>query len=93
MEKKKSITNEKKMAALVSILPVMMDYMEDIKEIYPKVYSKRVKMFGNDFIKEVERNSDNLYRQIAGEDDKELMAFYQQINDLGVAFNDWLRNL
>ena len=67
--------------------------MEDIKEIYPKVYSKRVKMFGNDVIKEVERNSDNLYRQIAGEDDKELMAFYQQINDLGVTFNDWLRNL
>ena len=93
MEKKKSITNEKKMAALVGILPVMMDYMEDIKEIYPKVYNKRIKMLGNDFIKEVERNGDNLYKKIAGEDDKELMEFYQQINDLGVAFNLWLRNL
>jgi len=57
------------------------------------VYNKRIKMLGNDFIKEVERNGDNLYKKIAGEDDKELMEFYQQINDLGVAFNHWLRNL
>jgi hypothetical protein len=81
------------MAALVGILPIMMDYMEDIKNVYPNVYNKRIKKAGNEFIAEVNLHSDRLFRKVAGEDDKEVMAFYHQISDFGTAFNQWLTKL
>lgn len=84
------ISNEKKMAALISLLPVMMDFMEDIQEAYPKVYNKGVKKAGNDFIKEVERMADQLYRKMDGENDQELREFYNDIQNMALAFRQWL---
>ena len=81
------------MAALVSILPIMMDYMEDIKDVYPNVYNKRIKKSGNEFISEINLQSDRLYRKIAGENDKELMEFYHQVSHLGTMFHQWLAKL
>ena len=78
---------------MVGILPVMMDFMEDIKDVYPNVYRKAVKKAGNDFITEVERMSDVLYKQIDNESDKDLKDFYFEVSNFGNAFRNWLKDL
>lgn len=93
MTKKKSMTKEKQLAALVAILPVMMDFMEDIKDEYPSVYKRSVKKAGNDFANEVLKMSDGLYKKMDMEDDQELREFYDQVNTLGVVFYQWLKEL
>jgi len=92
MEKKKFITNEKKLASLVSILPVLMDFMEDVKIVYPKIYVRQIKKAGNNFIKEVLKNSDQLYQKMDIENDKELKEFLYQLENMGLAFRNWLKD-
>jgi hypothetical protein len=87
------MTKEKQLAALVGILPVMMDFMEDIKDEYPSVYKRSVKKAGNDFVTEVTKLSDGLYKKMDMEDDQELREFYDQVNTLGVVFYQWLKDL
>ena len=92
MEKKKFITNEKKLASVVSILPVLMDFMEDIKDVYPKLYVKQIKKAGNDFSEEVLKQGDSLYKKMDIENDKELKAFLYQLENMGLAFRNWLKD-
>jgi hypothetical protein len=87
------MTKEKQLAALVGILPVMMDFMEDVRDTYPNVYNKSVKKAGNDFVTEVTKLSDGLYKKMDMEDDQELREFYDQVNTLGVVFYQWLKDL
>lgn len=77
---------------MVSILPVLMDFMEDIKEVYPKLYNKSIKKAGNDFINEVLKQSDQLYKKIDIEEDEELNAFLYQLENMGLAFRNWLKD-
>ena len=93
MKKNKSITGEKKLASLVGILPVMMDFMEDLQTQYPAVYSREIKKAGNDFIKAVEKNSDMLYKRMKGENDKNVEEFYHEIISMGNMFREWLKEL
>jgi len=81
------------MVSLVSILPVLMDFMEDIREVYPNVYNKQIKKSGNNFITEVLKKSDQLYKKIELEDDEELKQFYFQVDNFGIAFRNWLKDL
>lgn len=81
------------MVSLVGILPVLMDFMEDIKDVYPRVYSKKIKKSGNDFISEVLKHSDQLYKKMEMEDDEELRQFYFQIDNFGIVFRNWLKEL
>lgn len=81
------------MVSLVGILPVLMDFMEDIKDVYPRVYSKQIKKAGNEFIAEVEKLSDNLYKKMELEDNKELKEFYFQVDSFGTTFRNWLKEL
>lgn len=81
------------MAALVAILPQMMDFMDDIREIYPNVYSEGVKKSGDEFITEVEKLSGDLYKKMELEDDQELKEFYDQVNNFGIVFYNWLKEL
>lgn len=92
MEKEKFISNEKKLASLVSILPVLMDFMEDIKEVYPKLYNKSIKKAGNDFINELLKQTDQLYEKMDIENDKELREFLYQLENMGLAFRNWLKD-
>ena len=92
MEKGKFISNEKKLASLVSILPVLMDFMEDIKEVYPKLYNKSIKKAGNDFINELLKQSDQLYAKMDIENDKDLREFLYQLENMGLAFRNWLKD-
>lgn len=70
-----------------------MDFMEDIKDAYPNVYSKQIKKSGNDFITEVLKQSDKLYKKIDLENDEELKQFYFQIDNFGISFRNWLKDL
>jgi hypothetical protein len=67
--------------------------MEDIKDVYPNVYRKSIKKAGNDFITEVEKMGDNLYKQIDGEPDKDLKDFYYEVSHFGNTFRNWLKDL
>ena len=93
MTKKKSITNEKKLACLVAILPVMMDFMEDIKDEYPHIYKRQVKKAGNDFIAEVDKMGYSLNKRIVNESDDDLMEFYTELVNMGIIFREWLAEL
>lgn len=69
-----------------------MDFMEDIKDVYPKIYNKSIKKAGNDFVEEVLKQSDNLYKKMDLEDDEELKAFLYQLENMGLAFRNWLKS-
>lgn len=87
------ISNEKKLAALIGVLPVMMDFMEDIKDNYPKVYDKRIKKSGNDFIEAVEKSINQLYKKMDHENDKDVHEFYYELVNMGNYFRQWLEDL
>ena len=92
-DEKKSITSEKKLAALVGILPVMMDFMEDIRDTYPQLYKRLIKKSGNEFIAEVEKLGNTIYSKIEQENDKEVEDFYQEVVHMGNTFRSWLTEL
>lgn len=82
------ISNERKMAALLGVLPVLMDYMEDIREDYPRIYSKGVKKAGNDFIDEVEKLSKAVFGPVKDLDRS--IEFFDEVQNISTAFNQWL---
>ena len=67
--------------------------MDDIKEAYPKLYNKSIKKAGNDFINELLKQSDQLYAKMDIENDKELREFFYQLENMGLAFRNWLKDL
>ena len=87
------ISNEKKLAAVIGVLPVMMDFMEDIRDNYPHVYDKRIKKSGNDFINEVYKMGDTLYKKMESEEDEELREFYNSVIEMGTVFRNWIAEL
>jgi hypothetical protein len=66
--------------------------MEDVKVLYPKIYVRQIKKAGNDFIKEVLKNSDQLYDKMDIENDEELKEFLYQLENMGLAFRNWLKD-
>ena len=87
------ISNEKKLAAVICILPVMMDFMEDIRDEYPHVYDKRIKKSGNDFIDAVEKSISHLYKKMDHEQEKDVHEFYYELVNMGNYFRQWLEDL
>ena len=69
-----------------------MDFMEDVKEVYPKLYNKVIKKAGNDFVEQVLKQSDQLYKKMDIEDDDELKEFYFQLDNMGLAFRNCLKD-
>ena len=70
-----------------------MDYMEDVRDEYPNVYRKTIKKSGNEFISEVNKMGDILYKKMSDENDKELLEFYHEVTNFGTIFTNWLREL
>ena len=66
--------------------------MEDIKVVYPNIYVRQIKKAGNDFIKEVLKNSDQIYKKMEIENDEEHRAFLYQLENMGLAFRNWLKD-
>jgi archaellum component FlaC len=87
------ISNEKKLAAVIGVLPVMMDFMEDIRDQYPNVYDKRIKKSGNDFIEAVEKSINHLYKKMDHEYEKDVHEFYYELVNMGNHFRQWLESL
>jgi predicted AAA+ superfamily ATPase len=73
------MTNEQKLLAVVALLPVMADLMEDVK-----IYNQS-KKYGNLFINEVRKVDNTIIK------DAELEAQSQQVN-IQRAFVQWLKN-
>jgi hypothetical protein len=65
--------------------------MEDVKDVYPKLYVKQIKKSGNDFITEILKQSDQLYDKMDIENDEELKEFLYQLENMGLAFRNWLK--
>jgi hypothetical protein len=65
--------------------------MEDIKDVYPKLYVKQIKKAGNNFSEEVLKQTDQLYKKMEIEDNDELKEFYFQLDNMGLAFRNWLK--
>jgi hypothetical protein len=78
---------------LVGILPVLMDYMEDIKDDFPQLYRKQIKKAGNDFVSEVYKLGDTIYAKIDEENDQEVREFYNEVINMGRIFNNWMSEL
>jgi len=78
---------------LVAILPVMMDFMEDVRDEYPHLYNRQVKKSGNDFITEVDKMGYSLNKRVINESDEDLMEFYTQVVNMGTIFRQWLSDL
>jgi len=78
---------------LVGILPVLMDFMEDVKHDYPNLYKRGIKKSGNDFIDEVSRMTDSVYSKVASENDEDVIDFYTEVVNMGNVFNEWLADL
>jgi hypothetical protein len=72
------MTNEQKLLAVVALLPVMADLMEDVK-----IYNQS-KKYGNAFIDEVRKVDNTIIK------DAELEAQSQQVN-IQRAFIQWLK--
>jgi hypothetical protein len=72
------MTNEQKLLAVVAILPVMADLLEDVK-----IYNQS-KKYGNLFINEVRKVDNTIIK------DAELEAQSQQVN-IQRAFIQWLK--
>ena len=93
MTNKKSISKEKKLVCLVGILPILMDFMEDVKDDFPMVYKRQVKKSGNDFINEVYKMGDTLYNKMDSENDEDLREFYNNVIEMGTVFRNWIAEL
>jgi hypothetical protein len=72
------MTNEQKLIAVVALLPVMADLMEDVK-----IYNQS-KKYGNLFINEIRKVDNTIIK------DAELEAQSQQVN-IQRAFVQWLK--
>jgi hypothetical protein len=72
------MTNEQKLIAVVAILPVMADLLEDVK-----IYNQS-KKYGNLFINEIRKVDNTIIK------DAELEAQSQQVN-IQRAFIQWLK--
>ena len=77
----------------LGILPVLMDFMEDVKHDYPNLYKRGIKKSGNDFIDEVSRMTDSVYSKVASENDEDVIDFYTEVVNMVNVFNEWLADL
>lgn len=81
------MSNDRKAAILLGVLPVIMDYMEDIKEEFPRIYSKKVKKTGNDFNHELDKHMRMLFDGVKGMDGD--VDFYDHVQDISTSFMQW----
>ena len=87
------IESTKKVACILGVLPILMDFMEDIKYDYPDLYRRKIKKSGNEFIEEVEKLSNHVYKLI--EENPEIItdSFSQQIIHIGETFKQFINEI
>ena len=87
------IESTKKVACILGVLPILMDFMEDIKYDHPDLYRRKIKKSGNEFIQEVEKLSNHVYKLI--EENPEIItdSFSQQVIHIGEAFKQFINEI
>jgi len=77
------MTKEQKILFIVTMLPLLRDYAEDLKDEFPNIWKQSLKKATNDFINEV----DKLGNFVTQEDQEEVRQQYQDIYmvHLGIA--------
>ncbi len=73
-------------------LRILSRYPQVAKVVYPNIYVRQIKKAGNDFVKEVLKNSDQIYKKMDIENDDEHRAFLYQLDNMGLAFRNWLKD-
>lgn len=86
-------TSNQKVACLLGILPILMDFMEDVKYEHPSLYKRQIKKAGNEFITEVEKLGDKVYKTINDNPKVNNNDFAQQVVDMGEAFKEFIETI
>ena len=86
-------TSNQKVACLLGILPILMDFMEDVKYDHPSLYKRQIKKAGNEFITEVEKLGDKVYKTINDYPKVNNNDFAQQVVDMGEAFKEFIETI
>jgi hypothetical protein len=86
-------TSNQKVACLLGILPILMDFMEDVKYEHPSLYKRQIKKAGNEFITEVEKLGDKVYKTISDNPEVNNNDFAQQVVDMGEAFKEFIETI
>jgi len=86
-------TSNQKVACLLGILPILMDFMEDVKYEHPSLYKRQIKKAGNEFIAEVEKLGDKVYKTINDNPKVDNNDFAQQVIDMGEAFKEFIETI
>jgi len=86
-------TSNQKVACILGILPILMDFMEDLKYEHPSLYKRRIKKAGNEFIAEVEKMGDSVYKKINDNPEVDNTEFSQQVIVMGEAFKEFISEI
>jgi len=86
-------TSNQKVACILGILPILMDFMEDVKYEHPSLYKRQIKKAGNEFITEVEKLGDKVYKTINDNPKVDNNEFAQQVIDMGEAFKEFINEI
>ena len=70
-----------------------MDFMEDVKDDFPKLYRQQIKKSGNEFVDEVYKLGNQIYERMDHENDKEVSEFYNEVINMGTIFRNWIADL
>lgn len=87
------IENTKKIACILGVLPILMDFMEDIKYDHPDLYRRKIKKSGNEFIEEVEKLSNHVYKLIKENPEIITDSFSQQVIHIGETFKQFINEI
>ena len=87
------IESTKKIACIIGVLPILMDFMEDIKYDHPDLYRQKIKRSGNEFIREIEKLSDDMYKLIDNNPKVITASFSQEVIDMGEIFKEFINQI
>ena len=87
------IESTKKVACILGVLPILMDFMEDIKYDHPDLYRRQIKRSGNEFITEVEKLTTEIYKLIDKNPKVITHTFFQEVVNMGEIFKEFINQI
>lgn len=87
------IESTKKVACIIGVLPILMDFMEDIKYEHPDLYRRKIKKSGNEFIQEIEKLTTDMYKLIDNNPKVDTNSFSKEVIHMGEAFKEFINEI
>ena len=87
------IESTKKVACIIGVLPILMDFMEDIKYEHPDLYRRKIKKSGNEFIEEVEKLTTDVYKLIDNNPKVDTTSFSEEVIHMCEAFKEFINEI